>query len=113
MGYQFLLNMPILIEADLDAIVMDILQQFPKSGCKRMIGYLLPRGYRVQEKQVRESMRRVEPEFVIEKSILPNIIQRRRYSVPSPMALWHKDGYYKLARYNPLHTRIFTFCSDI
>ena len=112
MGHQFLLNVPILIEADLDAIVMYILQQFPRSGYRRVIGYLLARRYRVQEKRVRESMRRVDPEVVIEKSISPNIIQRRRYSVPSPMALWHKDGHYKLARYNPLHTCISTFCSD-
>lgn len=39
-----------LSEADLDAIAMDIIQKFPKSGYKRMIGYLLARGYRVQEK---------------------------------------------------------------
>ena len=68
-----------------------------------MIGYLLARGYRVQGKRVRESMRRVDPEGVIERSISLNIIQRRRYSVPSPMALWHMDGQHKLVRYNPLH----------
>ena len=77
MGHQFLLNVPILIEADLDAVVMYILQQFPRSGYRRMIGYLLARRYRVQEKRVRKSMRRVDPEVVIEKSISPNIIQRR------------------------------------
>ena len=92
-----------LSEADLDTIVMDIIQQFPKSGYKHMIGHLLARGYRVQEKRVRESMRRVDPEGVIERSISLKIIQRRRYSVPSPMALWHMDGHLKLVRYNPLH----------
>ena len=89
-----------LSEEELDTIVLQILQQFPKTGYKRMIGYLLARGYRVQEKRVQETMRRVDPEGFIERSISLNIIQRRisRYFVPCPMALWHIDGHHKLIR---------------
>lgn len=83
---------------DLDNIVKEILEQFPKSGYKRMIGYLMARGHRVQEKRVREAMRRVDPEGVIERSISLNIIHRRRYSVPSSLALWHIDGHHKIVR---------------
>lgn len=86
-------------QQDLDDIVKEILEQFPKTGYKRMIGYLMARGHRVQEKKVRETMRRVDPEGVIERSISLNIIQRRRYSVPSTLALWHIDGHHKLIRY--------------
>ena len=49
---------------------------FPKTGYKRMIASLIPNGHRVKKKQVRESMRRVDPD----------IIHRRKYSVPSSVA---------------------------
>lgn len=87
-----------LTEEALDGIVLQILEQFPKTGYKCMIGYLSSRGFRVQEKLVRESMRRVDPQGVIERSISLNIVQRRRYSVPCPMLLWHIDGHHKLIR---------------
>ncbi len=83
---------------DLDSIVKEIMDQFPKTGYKRMIGYLMARGHKVQEKRVREAMRRVDPEGVIERSISLNIIHRRRYSVPSTLALWHIDGHHKIVR---------------
>ena len=83
----------------LDVIVRDILDLFPKTGYKRMIGFLMARGHRVQEKRVREVMRRVDPEGVIERSISLHIIHRRRYSVPSTLALWHIDGHHKIVRY--------------
>ena len=102
-----------LSKGDLDTIVVGILQQFPKSGYKRIIGYLWARGYRVQERCGRELMRRVDPEGVIERSILLNIIRRRRYSVPCPMALWHMDGHHKFVRYIILTTYISSFCSYI
>ena len=41
-----------LTEEALDGIVLQILQQFPKTGYKCMIGYLSSRGFRVQEKLV-------------------------------------------------------------
>lgn len=101
-----------LSESELDTIVLSILQQFPKSGYKHMIGYLLARGYRVQEKRVRELIRRVDPEGVIERSISLNIIQRGRYFVPCPMALWHMDGHHKLVRYITPITYISSSCSS-
>lgn len=58
-------------------------------------------------------MRRVDPEGVIERSILLNIIRRRRYSVPCPMALWHMDGNHKFVRYIILTIYISSFCSYI
>ena len=52
-------------QQDLDNIVKEILEQFPKTGYKSMIGYLMASGYRVQEKKVQEAMHRVDPEGVI------------------------------------------------
>ena len=83
---------------DLDDMVKEILERFLKTGYKRMIGYLLANGHRVQEKRVRESMRRVDPDGVIERSISLNIIHRRKYSVASSLALWHNDGHHKIVR---------------
>ena len=76
----------ILTQQELDNVVKEILEQFPKTGYKRMIGYLMIGGIRVQEKKVQKAMRRVDPDGVIERSISLTIIHRRTYCVPSPLA---------------------------
>ena len=64
-----------------------------------MTGYLAARGVRIQQKRIRESLRRVDPEGTLMRALELNVINRRRYSVPSPLALWHIDGNHKLIRY--------------
>ena len=49
-------------EAELDAIILDILHNFPNCGYKSMRGHLLCKGHKVQEERIREAMRRVDPE---------------------------------------------------
>lgn len=49
-------------EAELDAIILDILHNFPNCGYKSMRGHLLCKGNKVQEERIREAMRRVDPE---------------------------------------------------
>lgn len=61
-----------------------------------MIGHLTSRGFRIQQLRVRESMRRVDPEGTIARRLFT--INRRVYSVPSPLSLWHIDGNHKLIR---------------
>ena len=51
-------------------------------------------------------MRHVDPEGTILRTLQMNVIQRRVYSVPSPLALWHIDGNHKLIRYI-LYRQIF------
>ena len=38
-------------------------------------------------------------------------VQRKK--TVKTMALWHMDGHYKLVRYQPPHTYIPTFCSEV
>ena len=49
-------------EAELDAIILGILHNFPNCGYKSMRGHLLCKGVKVQEERIREAMRRVDPE---------------------------------------------------
>ncbi len=88
-----------LSDQELDLTVQEILRSHPNTGYKRMTGYLAARGARVQQQRIRESMRRVDPEGTLIRAIELNIINRRCYSVSSPLALWHIDGHHKLIRY--------------
>ena len=85
-------------DQQLDANILQILGNFPNTGYKRMTGYLHSRGLRIQHKRIRESMRRVDPHGTVLRALNMNIIHRRVYSVPSPLALWHIDGNHKLIR---------------
>lgn len=87
-----------LTEEELDSTVEQILTSLPNTGYKRMTGYLLARGVRVQQRKIRESMRRVDPQGTLIRALEINVIHRRSYSVPSPLALWHIDGNHKLIR---------------
>ena len=45
--------------------VLEVFQMFPNCGYRRMLGFLATRGLCVQERRVRESMHRVDPEGVL------------------------------------------------
>ena len=85
-------------DTDLDSIVGGILQQFPTAGYNRMTGHLRARGVRVQRERIRSSMRRVNLEGVLLRSLELFTINRRRYNVGGPQSLWHIDGNHKLIR---------------
>lgn len=55
-------------EAELDAVIQDILHNFPNCGYKSMRGHLLSKGHKIQEERIREAMRRVDPEGNISMS---------------------------------------------
>ena len=84
---------------ELDAEITSILRNFPNTGYKRMTGFLLSRNVRIQQQRIREAMRRVNPEGTLLRALELNIVQRRKYQVRSPLALWHIDGNHKLVRY--------------
>lgn len=87
-----------LTEEQLDGQIQDILECFPNSGYKQMLGHLRAKGLRVRIMRVRESMRRVDPIGILNRSLHLRIIKRRKYSVAGPNALWHIDGNHKLIR---------------
>ena len=84
---------------DLDQVIRSILLEFPNIGNRRMTGFLRSRGLRIQQRRIREAMRRVNPAGVLLRALELRTIHRRRYQVPGPLALWHIDGNHKLIRY--------------
>lgn len=86
-----------LSDQQLDEIVRMIQQQFPMCGNRQMQGFLLSYGHRIQQSRIRESQRRVDPQGAIIRRL--NVLNRREYSVPAPLSLYHIDGHHKLIRY--------------
>ena len=86
----------VISDEELDREVELILIQFPNSGYKKMRGYLTSNGYNIQEYRVRESMRRVDSEGVMLRTLQSRPVVRRKYKVAGPLSLWHYDGNHKL-----------------
>ncbi|XP_028412583.1 uncharacterized protein LOC114535478 [Dendronephthya gigantea] len=84
---------------DLDAVVRDIVKEFPNVGYRRLTGFLRVKGISVQQQRVREALRRVDPDGVLLRAVELNVIRRQPYHVSSPLSLWHIDGYHKLIRW--------------
>jgi hypothetical protein len=102
----------------LDDIVRSVKQQHPDSGYRMIIGYLNGRGLRIQESRVRSSLSRVDPLGVASRLSRNRSINRRRYCVPHPNAVWHLDGNMKLVRWGFVvhggidgYSRVITFLS--
>ncbi|XP_067051029.1 uncharacterized protein [Acropora muricata] len=83
-------------DEELDEVVKDIKKDFCQSGYRMVLGVLRSRGYRIQQRRVMESLRRVDVEGVIMRSLQLKIIHRREYRVYGPNALWHIDTNHKL-----------------
>lgn len=88
----------VMSDEELDATVRGILNEFPNCGYRRMAGFLKSKGLRLQQTRIRHSVRRVDPDGVLLRSLEINVVTRRTYNVIAPMALWHIDGYHKLIR---------------
>jgi hypothetical protein len=89
-------------DQELDSIISEIAAENVNCGYKRMQGFLVARGLQVQQRRVRCSMRRIDPEGVLGRTLQLNTVARRQYHVPSPLSLWHIDGNHKLIRYKKL-----------
>ena len=85
-------------EDELDAIVKEILIEFPNTGYKTMRGHLLSRGLKLQVCRVREAMRWSDPEGVLVRALQLRVTHRRVYNVSGPLSFWHMDGHHKLKR---------------
>lgn len=81
----------------LKEIVQGIRCVTPNIGQSRLMGALRARGLCIQRERVRKALRELDP---IGTALRWNsAIFRRKYSVPTPNALWHIDGNHKLIRY--------------
>lgn len=101
---------------DLDAMLREILLEFPGAGEVMLNGHLRSKGVHVQRAKLRDSIHRIRG-----CQTLHPRIHRRSYSVPGPNYLWHLDGNHKLIRYKlVIHaaidgfSRLITFikCAD-
>ena len=83
-------------DSDLDAVITEIIREFPNIGYRRVHGELGRRKIKVTQHRVRDAMHRVDPNGVAIRWM--NSIPRRTYNVTEPLALWHIDGHHKLIR---------------
>ena len=84
-------------DSDLRQTIATISIYNPNLGEKSIDGLLRAQGIIVQRHRIRDALHVVDPEGVEYR--LRTVLRRRQYSVPSPNALWHVDGYHKLIRW--------------
>lgn len=88
-------------DEELDAEVKKKVTLFPIVGYRTVKAHLWSDGVKVTDKQIQNSMRRVDPLGVTLRNLFLTTyrIRRRSYNVPAPMSLWHVDTNHKLIRY--------------
>ena len=96
-GLQEVIRFSDLNDQDLDDLVTKFVIDFPCAGQKTLAGHLQSQGYHVQRWRIRESLLRVDPWGVQQRT--RNILHRRQYRVKGPNSLWHIDGNHKLIRW--------------
>ena len=85
-------------DGELDSIIRSNISKFPNCGYRRMDGLLLSQSFRITEKRIRNSTKRVDPEGVLVRHLQIKVVQRRSYNTPGILALWDIDGHHKLIR---------------
>ena len=86
-----------LSEEELDSMVRETHQQFPRAGYRQILAILKTQGVFVREHELRLSVQRVDPLGASLRWFAT--VERRSYNVSGPLALWHMDGNHKLIRY--------------
>ena len=89
---QYIQEFSQMSDANLDEIVTEFVRNFPSAGQKTLAGYLLSQGHHIQRWRIRESLLRVDPWGVEQRS--RRVLHRRKYAVAGPNSLWHIDGMY-------------------
>lgn len=77
-------------------IARQIKIDFPNCGFCMMQGHLLRQGHRVPHARIRDCLQRIDSDGVPIRWAIT--VQRRKYMVSSPQALWHIDGNHILIR---------------
>jgi len=67
------------------------------AGRSLVHGHLLSLGLRIQQRRIKKSLVRVNPET--SRLRFAAVINRRKYKVPAPNSLWHLDGHHSLIEY--------------
>ncbi|CAB3995673.1 Retrovirus-related Pol poly [Paramuricea clavata] len=90
-------NWAMITDDELERTVREIQELTPNIGQARLLGVLRSRGLNIQRRRVRNCLRSIDPIGTALRWRSP--IYRRKYSVPTPNALWHIDGNHKLTRW--------------
>mgnify|MGYP002803594485 FL=1 len=90
-------NWATITDDELERTVRAIQQLTPNIGQARLLGALRSRGLNIQRKRGRNCLRSIDPIGTALR--WRSLIYRRKYSVPTPNALWHIDGNHKLIRW--------------
>jgi hypothetical protein len=99
-------------DADLDVLIRDIKDRHPEFGIRYILGALRGKGHKVQKRRMMESLRRIDSVGLVLRR--QGKIQRRRYKVSRPQALWHFDGHHKLIRWGiVIHGIIDGYCRTV
>ena len=85
-------------DGELDSIIRNNISKLPNCGYRRIDGLLLSQSFRITEKRIRNSMKRLDLEGMLVRNLQIKVVQRRSYKVPGILALWHIDGRHKLIR---------------
>ncbi len=85
-----------LSDHELKLLITEAHESFPNAGYRLIQGWLVKRGFRIQEHRVRIMIREIDPVGVTNRFF--RSIHRRSYSVAGSQALWHIDGNHKLIR---------------
>ena len=93
-GLESVIQYDDISDSDLDSIVIQFVLTFPSAGQKTLEGNLRSQGYRIQRWRIRESLLRIDPWGVEQRS--RRVLHRR---VRGPNSLWHIDGYHKFIRW--------------
>lgn len=96
-GLSPLIQYTAISDGELDALVEEFVANFPTAGHETLAGHLSTLGYRIQRCKIRDSLYRVDPWGVEQRS--RRLLHRRKYRVPGPNSLWHIDGNHKLVRW--------------
>lgn len=101
-----------LSDSDLDILVKTFRALKPESGWRYLIGFLRNHGLKVQKSRVFRSINRVDRLGRVLRE--RNTIQRRKYKVSRPNALWHMDGHHKLILWGiVIHGFIDGYCRTV
>ena len=84
-------------DRELNSLIQTYKTTHPNDGESTVIGHLRSCVVRVPRSRIRDSIHRVDPSGVLDRSL--TTIRRRIYNVEAPNKVWHMDGNHKLIRW--------------
>jgi hypothetical protein len=102
----------ILPDSDLDKLVKVFRAKNPDVGIRYLIAFLRRHGLRIQKSRVKASINRTDR---LGRTLRTRTaIQRKKYKISRPNALWHIDGHHKLIPWGfVIHGIVDGYCRTV